>query len=104
MVESGSTPVYIPTVRVDDQRQIGWGDVGLERLRERIDDVRAAIVSAANGVAESLSAAPSAPGWEMNEVTATFGVSLVAESGVIVSKASASASLEVSVTFTRRDS
>ena len=42
-----------------------------------------------------------APGWHVSSIQATFGLTLTAEAGVIVSKASAEASFEVTITVER---
>jgi hypothetical protein len=54
-------------------------------------------------VAKSLQSLAAPEGWRLGEVSASFGITLTAEAGVIVSKASAGATFEVSVTFTRAD-
>ena len=57
----------------------------------------------AQTVARSLKSLASPEGWRLGEVSASFGITLTAEAGVIVSKASAGATLQVSVTFTRAE-
>lgn len=89
---------------VDDQRQINWGANVAERLEGRIDDIRRAVMNGTAAIAESLPAVPVAEGWRLSEVSASFGVSLTAEAGVIISKAEAGATFEVSVAFKRADS
>jgi hypothetical protein len=82
-------------------REIGWGTSVAEQLEARMDDIRQAIESGANAVAVSLVSLPDAPRWRMQEVTASFGITLTAEAGVLLSKASAGATFEVAVTFER---
>ncbi len=96
--------VVVQVVALDDGgRQIGWGSNVAETLTSRLEDVRAAIVSGAGAIAEGLPGLPAALGWQVKEVTGTFGLSLAAEAGVIISKASTEATFEVSVTFERTD-
>ena len=52
-------------------------------------------------MAKSLQSLTAPEGWRLGEVSASFGITLTAEAGVIVSKASAAATFEVSVKFTR---
>lgn len=86
---------------VEDGRQINWGRNVAERLGSRIDDVRQAVASGSEAIAMSLPSIAAAEGWRLDKVSATFGVSLTAEAGAIISKAEAGATFEVSVTFAR---
>jgi Trypsin-co-occurring domain 1 len=86
---------------VKDRRQIRWDVDVAESLEARFDDVRRAVTSGASAIANSLPTLAEAEGWRLGEVSATFGVSLAAEAGVIISKAEAGATFEVGVTFTR---
>ena len=89
-------------VVVADDREIGWGSNIAERLDGRLDDVRQAIASGAKAVADSVPTLASAQGWKLSEVSAAFGVTLTAEAGALLSKASAGATFEVTVIY-RRD-
>ena len=82
-------------------REIGFGANVAERLEARLDDIRHAVASGANAVAESLGGVPSAPGWELDEVSASFGITLAAEAGALLSKASAGATFDVTITYKR---
>lgn len=93
--------VLVQVVELDEARQIGWGSNLAESLNSRLEDVRAAIVDGAGAVAQGLPGLPTAQGWQVKEVTGTFGLSLTAEAGVVLSKASTEATFEVSVTFER---
>jgi hypothetical protein len=84
-------------------REIGWGTNVAERLDARLDDIRRAIASGASAVAESLGSLPSARDWRLDNVTASFGVTLTAEAGALLSKASAGATFDVTVTYKRDD-
>jgi hypothetical protein len=82
-------------------REIGWGTNVAERLESRLDDIRRAIASGATAVAESLGTLPSARDWHLDNVTASFGITLTAEAGAILSKASAGATFDVTITYKR---
>jgi len=102
MVTSVPDEVWVQVVTLDPGRQINWASSLAQRLHERIGDVKDAVVSGSSAVAESIGSLAAPDGWELNEVTASFGVALAAEAGAILTKASGEATLEVSVTFTRK--
>lgn len=94
--------VFIQVVPIDEERQqIGWGESTVERLRNRLEDIRNAISEGAKAVADSLEGLPGAKGWQLSEVSANFGVTLTAAAGVILSSASSGATFEVTVLFKR---
>ena len=95
--------VFVQVIDVDvaADREITFGKSLAERLGDRQDDIRGAIAAGSQTVAESIESLPSPEGWRLEEVSALFGITLTAEAGVIMSKASAGATLEVSVKFTR---
>lgn len=84
-----------------DHRQIRWDFNVAERLEGRIDDVKASISKAALAIADSLPDSLESKGWEPKEVSATFGISLTAGAGAIISKAEAGATFEVTISFVR---
>jgi Trypsin-co-occurring domain 1 len=94
--------VLVQVVPVEDGREIGWGSSQVEAFRDRISDVREAVVSGARAVAGSLPELQSAEGWRLDEVSASFGICLTAEGGVVLTKASAAVTFEVTVTFQRQ--
>jgi hypothetical protein len=98
---SGSQ-VYVQVVELDSGRAIGWGSNLAELLRSRVADIESGIRAAAQTVAESLGSLPSADGWQLDEVSASFGITLTAEAGVILSKASTGATFDVSLAFRRQ--
>jgi Trypsin-co-occurring domain 1 len=98
----GADTVLVQVVPVESGREIGWGSSTVEAFRDRFEDVREAVVSGTRAVADSLPGLPSAEGWQLNEVSGSFGICLTAEAGVILTKASAAATFEVTVTFQRR--
>jgi hypothetical protein len=103
MVGESRDDVWVQVVELDSQRQITWGSDVAQRLHERIVDVREAITAGSSAVADSLESLRSPAGWELGEVSASFGVALTAEAGVLLTKASGQATFEVSVTFRRKD-
>jgi hypothetical protein len=101
---SGSAgEVLVQVVPVDGGREIGWGSNRVAVFRDRLADVREAVVSGAEAVADSLDGLPSAAGWRLREVSGSFGISLTAEGGVILTKATAGTTFEITVTFQRVD-
>jgi hypothetical protein len=105
MAETGAERVWVQVIDVDvaADREITFGRNPAEGLVDRVDDIRGAIEAGSDSVAKSLKALTSPEGWRLGEVSASFGITLTAEAGVILSKASAGATFEVSVTFTRAD-
>ena len=99
-----SDRVLVQVVELDQRRQIGWGTNVAERLVDRADDVRHAITRGGEVVASSVAELQAIEGWRLGQVSATFAVTLTAEAGAIVSKASAEATFEVTVTFQRDQS
>jgi Trypsin-co-occurring domain 1 len=102
MTEENPDDVWVQVVPLDSRRQITWGSDVAQRLHDRIGDIRKAIVSGSSTVAESLGSLDSPVGWALDEVSATFGVTLTAEAGVLLTKASGEATFEVSITFRRK--
>ena len=100
MPEPGSAgEVLVQVVPVDGGREIGWGSSRVAVFRDRLGDVREAVVSGAQAVADSLGGLPSAEGWRLHEVSGSFGISLTAEGGVILTKAAVGTTFEITVTF-----
>ena len=98
----GSDQVLVQVVPVEPGREIGWGSSTVEAFRDRLADVRKAVVSGAQAVADSLPGLSAAEGWRLGEVSGSFGICLTAEAGVILTKASAASTFEVTVTFQRQ--
>lgn len=95
--------VLVQVVPVEDGREISWGSNKVQNLADRIEDIKAAIASGAAAVADSLPTMPHASGWQVKEVSGSFGLSLAAEAGVVLTKASAETTFEVTVTFERTE-
>jgi len=103
MSEQGAADkVLVQVVPAEPGREIGWGSSQVAAFRDRLADVREAVVSGARAVADSLPGLPSPEGWRLGEVSGSFGICLTAEGGVILTKASAAATFEVTVTFQRQ--
>jgi Trypsin-co-occurring domain 1 len=100
-MEDAAGQVWVQTVEVNAHREIGWGSNLAQKLQERTGDIRTAIVAGSAAVAGSLDSVEPRQGWALKEVSASFGVTLAAEAGVILSRASAEATFIVTVTFDR---
>ncbi|MGC4807444.1 CU044_2847 family protein [Micromonospora sp. DT233] len=95
-------PVLIQVVEVAGGREIGWGGNAVEQLRTRVADIQAAVIAGARAVSADLDSLPTQQNWQASEVSATFGITLSAEAGVVLSRASAESSFEVTVTYQRK--
>ena len=95
--------VRVETVELDrsGDRQIRSRTQATEQLAQRREDIQAAIVQTSEIAREALGGLAEPPGWKVSSLKLTFGVTLAAEAGVIVSKASAEASFEVVLTIER---
>jgi hypothetical protein len=85
-----------------DGRQIGVRTRLSEALASRAGDIQTAVGQAIEVLRGSASQAEDEAGWRVSSIEATFGIVLTAEAGAIISKTSAEASLEVSITIERR--
>jgi hypothetical protein len=94
--------VYVPVITMDAGREITWRADVSEMLTTRLDDIRNAIRAGAVSVSAGPTDLPAPDDWRVSEVTASFGITLAAEAGVILSKASTEATFDVTITFTRR--
>lgn len=101
--DPGRVWVQVIDMNVAADREITFGKSLAERLDDRQDDIQGAIEAGSQAVAKSLKSLASPEGWRLREVSASFGITLTAEAGVIVSKASAGATFEVAVKFTRAE-
>jgi hypothetical protein len=96
-----TSQVLVQVLPVEGGREIGWGSNQVAVFRDRLGDVREAVVSGTQAVADSLDGLPSAEGWRLGEASGSFGISLTAEGGVILTKAAAGVTFEITVTFHR---
>lgn len=97
--------VRVETVELDaaGTRQIGSRQRTTQLLQERRGDIEAAVGEACEIVQGSVAKVEARQGWRVGSLEAKFGLTLGAEAGVIVSKASAEASFEVTVTIERAE-
>jgi hypothetical protein len=95
--------VRVETVALDStgSRQISSRSRSSSALGERAAELEEAIVQASAIAQQSLSQVPHRNGWQVSNMAVTFGLTLAAEAGVILSKASAEASFEVTLTVER---
>ena len=91
----------VKVVDVGEGREIAWGGSATEKLQNRIADVRRAVAEGVEAVSSSLHSLVTVEGWQIDEVEASFGLSLVAETGVVLTKVSGEATFEVNVVFRR---
>jgi len=102
VMENGGE-VLVQVVEVEAGREIGRRAEVIERLQDRVEDVRGAIVSAFETVSVGLADLDAPGGWEIGELSASFGITLTAEAGVVVSKASLGSTFDVTITFRRTE-
>ncbi|WP_127451385.1 CU044_2847 family protein [Streptomyces sp. B29(2018)] len=95
--------VRVETVALDTagSRQIASRTRATTALGDRSAELEAAIVQASSIAQQSLTQVPQRDGWRVAGMEVTFGLTLAAEAGVILSKASAEASFEVTLTVER---
>ncbi|MBQ0984587.1 hypothetical protein KBZ10_08660 [Streptomyces sp. F63] len=95
--------VRVETVALDTagNRQISSRTRTTSSLGERAAEIEEAIVQASSLAQQSLAQVPERDGWRITSLDVTFGLTLAAEAGVILSKASAEASFEVTLTVER---
>ena len=72
-----------------------------ELLSERRSDIESAVGEACGIVQDSAAKLDERHGWRVSTLEAKFALTLSAEAGVIVSRASAEASFEITVTIER---
>ena len=103
VVTVAQVEVFVETVQLDraGQRQIGAKARATALLKERHDDIEAAVAEASAVLRDSAARLEDGDGWRVTSVEAKFGLTLGAEAGVILSKASAEASFEVTITVER---
>jgi Trypsin-co-occurring domain 1 len=82
-------------------RQIGPRQRATELLSERRGDIESAVGEACGIVQDSAAKLDERHGWRVSTLEAKFALTLSAEAGVIVSRASAEASFEITVTIER---
>lgn len=104
MDNAESHTIRVETVELDSSgnRQIASRRRTSSPLTERRDEIEQGIRAAVDVVRSSLDTTDEdTRGWRVASVEATFGITLAAEAGVILSKASAEATFEVTLTVER---
>jgi hypothetical protein len=99
LVAEGRDDVLVQVVELGSGRQIGWGSSAAETLGHRARDLQRAIAAGIDVVRNALPGIHGVPGWSAQEVSATFAITLTAESGVVLARASTEASFEITVMF-----
>lgn len=94
--------IMVQVIPLKNGRAIAWGDGLAQKLSERAADVRQAIMAGARAVIPDRGSLPVTPDWQVSELTASFGITLTTEAGVVLAKASTEATFEVTVTLTRK--
>jgi hypothetical protein len=96
----------VETVALDStgRRQIGPKSRTTALLKDRHDDIEAAVAEASAVLQASAAKLGDDSPWRIRTMEAKFGLTLTAEAGVILSKVSAEASFEVTITIERRGS
>lgn len=95
--------VRVDVVDVDSSgyRQIAPRERLTVQLTDRRDEIQAAVLLAADIIQSSADAGQTQNGWSIKEIEAKFSLTLAAEAGVILSKASAEAAFEVTITVSK---
>jgi hypothetical protein len=95
--------VLVETLQIDSSgtRQIGQKTRGIAPLRDRRQDIEAAVREASEILQDSVAKVEDEdkPSWRFKSLEAKFGLTLGVEAGVILSKASAEASFEITITI-----
>lgn len=95
--------IRVETVSIDGRgnRQISNRERATSLLEDRRKDIEAAIEQTSGLLARSVGKLEEPGGWQVASFEATFGVVLSAEAGAIITKASAEASIEVTISMER---
>lgn len=95
--------VLVETVQFDSSggRQIASRTRTTALLQDRRADIEAAVSEATAIIQDSAAKTEITSAWQVKSIEAKFGLTLAAEAGVILSRMSAEASIEVTVTIER---
>ncbi len=98
-----SVKVLVETVQIDSSggRQIGPRTRTTALLQDRHADIEAAVSEATAIIQDSAAKVKDDAAWQVKTIEAKFGLTLAAEAGVILSRMSAEASIEITVTIER---
>jgi hypothetical protein len=99
---SDKAEVLVRVSAVDQRgRQIKNPSNPAQTLESRLEDVRRGIAAGTAAISAAMADVARPPGWSVESIEATFGITLGSEGTVIVAKASLEASFEVTVTYQR---
>jgi len=98
-----SAKVLVETVQFDSSggRQIASRTRTTALLQDRRADIESAVSEATAIIQDSAAKIEDEAAWKVKSIEAKFGITLAAEAGVILSRMSAEASIEVTVTIER---
>jgi hypothetical protein len=96
--------ILIETVEIDasGSRQISTRARVAELLEARRGEIIAAMREGASLTQESFDSVEAGPRWAVSKLEATFGITVAAETGIVLTKVSGEASFHVTVTVERR--
>jgi hypothetical protein len=99
----GEAKVLVETVQLDPSasRQIGPRARTTDLLHNRREEIESAVAEASAIAQHAVSTSEDKNGWRVKKLDVQFGLTLAAEAGVIVSKASADASFQVTISIER---
>ena len=97
------TNVRVETIDLDSsgRRQTGQRGRTTALLRDRAGDLETAVEEASAIIQTSDTKVQDKDAWQMKSVGVKFGLVLIAETGVVLSRASAEESFEVTLTIVR---
>jgi Trypsin-co-occurring domain 1 len=101
LVADASVRVETVELAPSGTRQIRERNRTTALLRDRAGDIESAVQEASTIVQASVAKVEDKGGWAMKSVEVKFGLVLTAEAGVVLSRASAEASFEVTLTIER---
>ena len=100
MAANTTVYVYATHIDIEDKREIKSRYPEVLSLTERSAEIKAAISETVDILRQSATFAnKESSGWRVDTLEASFSVTLAAEAGVMVTKASAEACFEVTITL-----
>lgn len=95
--------VRVEVVELDNhgRRQIGARERATELLSDRRSDIQDAILEASQMISSSAEKLNDMRGWSVKTIEASFSLTLTGEAGILISKASAEAALEITISIDR---
>jgi hypothetical protein len=92
-------------VAAANQAEIVGGKPSLDDFADRAGDIGDALNAVASSLGEDLDqlARQQAAGWQLDQVTLAFSLQIQGQTTVIIASASATAGMQATMTWTRRD-